>query len=146
MTKTTFAIATTLLVAAIAIVYIAYNRTNVETALGTEFSKLLFQFLLLTVVGGALSLLYKQHTRETEERASLRLRQQEKLEVRRGVVRNIRSRLVRIYNDTKKVRRLLRSSCVSLSDQKEQVVLSKPYARLMDQLLNAQLTLETLVH
>ena len=146
MTKTSMTIAITLLVSAIATIYVGLNRTHVESVVGIEYAKLLFQFLLLIVFGGAVSLLYKQHIRETEERANLRLREQELLDLRRGFVRNIRQTLIGIYNDTKRVRRLLRSSCVNESDQNEQVVLSEPYIKQMEQLLDTQLSLETLVH
>lgn len=95
-----------------------------------------YQFFLITIVGGGVSLVYEAYRRERE----LRERQKE-------IQRNLRSNLISSFNSAKQVRRLLRARAVRIdSDAGKELVLGREYSKQLDKLIDAQLSFELAVH
>jgi hypothetical protein len=104
-------------------------RSSVEAYLGSEIFKLSYQFLLITIVGGAVSALYKKFQADRDERAAGRSLQREFL-----------SESVRTYNAAKKARRLLRAKAIESG-----AVHRDAYDNQMQDLMDAQLGFESFV-
>jgi len=107
-------------------------RSAMEGFLGPDVFKLTYQFLLITVVGGALFEIQKEIQRERDRRAAERNLQRQRLED-----------CVKAYNVAKKVRRLLRAKAIK-GDPTAHVD-RDPYDELMQDLMDAQLEFEALV-
>jgi len=104
-----------------------------EKRLQVEVFKLSFEFLLVVVVGGAVSLLYEQFSKEQEQK-----------EKRRDLLRQMHAELLKAYNDAKRIRRALRAH-VGYRDgglSPESRVYSADYKKAMEALIDAQLTFE----
>lgn len=113
---------------------------------GAEAYKTLLQFFLVVVLGGGISLLYQAFNRESDRRVE-RLKQ---MELRAAGIQETRQRylreLVDQYNRAKRARRLLRATALNhelvFADRRVRVV---RYDELMQSVLDAQLSLETMV-
>jgi hypothetical protein len=123
---------------------IVWHET-INTLLGAEAYKTLLQFFLVVVLGGGVSLLFQAFNREADRQAErLRLRQLHATGVQETRQRYLRE-LVDQYNSVKRVRRLLRATALThapvLMDRSVRVA---RYDELMQSLLGAQLSLETM--
>jgi hypothetical protein len=113
---------------------------------GVEAYKMLLQFFLVIVLGGGISLLYQAFNRESDRRIE-RLKQ---MELRAAGIQETRHRylreLVDQYNRVKRTRRLLRATALNhelvFADRRVRVA---RYDELMQSILDAQLSLETMV-
>lgn len=115
--------------------------------IGIEAYKTLLQFFLVVVLGGGISLLYQAFNRESDRRIE-RLKQ---LELRATAIQETQQRylreLVDQYNRAKRARRLLRATALNheiIFDDRR--VRAARYDELMQSVLDAQLSLETMVH
>jgi hypothetical protein len=104
-------------------------RSSVEGFLGSEVFKLTYQFLLITVVGGAVSVIYKEFQRDRDERAAERTLQ-----------RGLLTESIETYNAAKKARRLLRAKAI-----KSGQVYRDAYDEQMQALMDGQLGFESFV-
>jgi hypothetical protein len=104
--------------------------------------KLTYQFLLIGVIGGALSLFYQsvQHQREVREAENQHKR--EVREAERGLQRQLLRDVIQAYNGAKKVRRLVRAK----ARDKSMNVRAQPYDEQMQILLDIQLSFEAFKH
>jgi hypothetical protein len=94
-----------------------------------------YQFFLITIVGGGVSLVYEAYRRERESR-----------ERQREIQRNLRSNLISSYNSAKQIRRLLRAKAVRIDlDTRREIVLGEEYSKQLDKLIEAQLSFELAV-
>lgn len=95
-----------------------------------------YQFFLITIVGGGVSLVYEAYRREHEAR-----------ERQKEIQRNLRSNLISGFNSAKQIRRLLRARAVRIDlDTGKEIVLGEEYSRELDKLIDAQLSFELAVH
>jgi len=95
-----------------------------------------YQFFLITIVGGGVSLVYEAYRQERESR-----------ERQKEIQRNLRSTLISSYNSAKQIRRLLRAKAVCINlDTKNEIILGKEYSKQLDKLIEAQLFFELAVH
>jgi hypothetical protein len=92
--------------------------------------ELTYQFLLIGVVGGALTIFYQSIQRQRDAR-----------EAERGLQRQLLMEVVEAYNGAKKVRRLVRANA-RINDS----IRAQPYDEQMRSLLEVQLTFESLKH
>jgi hypothetical protein len=100
----------------------------------TEVFKLTYQFLLIVVVGGALSVAYK----ELEARRARR-------DAERDLQRKLQTDVARTYNTAKKIRRLLRAKAADSVPVKDTTpIRAAPYNELMQELNETQLEFEFL--
>jgi hypothetical protein len=109
--------------------------------------ELSYEFLLVTVIGGVVSLVYKQFEAERAQRE----KQLEMERVRRDAERKLRADLhadvVRAYNSAKKIRRVLRATAIERSpDAADPRVHPGPYNEQMQALIDTQLDFEAFVH
>jgi len=118
---------------------------QMASAVGVEAYKTFLQFILVAVLGGGVSLLYQAFNREAERRA---VRAHE-AELRADSARAVRQRylrdLIASYNIVKRARRLLRATALThaatFADRRVRIA---RYDELMQVVLDAQLTLETM--
>lgn len=101
-----------------------------KTKIDEEVFKLSYQFLLIVVIGGALSLLYQQFSAE-----------QALDERRTALLRQMHSELLTAYNVAKRARRALRAHVGSVITQDSRIIAEK-YDEQMDRIMDAQLTFE----
>ncbi len=74
-----------------------------------------YQFFLITIVGGGVSLIYEAYRHERESRES-----------QKEVQRNLRSNFISSYNNAKQARRLLRARAIRInSDTGKEIVLGE---------------------
>jgi len=100
--------------------------------LDREVFKLTYEFLLLIVIGGAVSLVYKTFEIEKEKR-----------EANRNFMRELHNDIVKTYNGVKKVRRLLRAKARDRIIQEDAYqILAKPYGKQLIALNDLQLDFE----
>src|ERR1041384_1379539 len=116
-------------------------HTEVERFLGSDVFKLTYQFLLITVVGGAIAALYKEFQRQRDEQTKQIERSAAAREAKRTVQRHFLTDSVAAYNLAKKARRLLRAKAIERRSQ----VHRDPYDEQMQSLMDAQLAFEALV-
>lgn len=115
------------------VLFISYHK-SIQEMMGVEIFKLSYQFLLLVVIGGTISWLFSQYTREQEEK-----------EARRELQRSFQANLIEAYNSTKRIRRLLRAEARHIYNTNNEIgVKHKPYCRLMRDLIDVQLKFEFL--
>jgi hypothetical protein len=101
-----------------------------QTRLGDDGYKLFFQFSLITVVGGVISMVVAELKREQERR-----------EARREALWAFHTTAVSAYNEAKKARRLL---CATAIDSSAKLVRPDQYLPIMIQLEDVQLKFESL--
>lgn len=95
-----------------------------------------YQFFLITIVGGGVSLIYEAYRHERESRES-----------QKEVQRNLRSNFISSYNNAKQARRLLRARAIRInSDTGKEIVLGEEYSKQLDKLIDTQLAFEMAVH
>ena len=128
-----------------------------EAKLKLELLKISYQFLLLVVLGGAVSWLLKRYetARASKERELRDERNRQETaradeERRQAEVRRLfldtHSALVAAYNSAKRVRRLLRARAITESPGGDSLVRREPYDTLLEALVDAQLTFESQIH
>ena len=123
--------------------------------LNEDLFKISYQFILLTVVGGIVSLVLENYSREQnvrrdkqvrqeEKRYKEQIREQERVTVRNKILLSFHDTLVETYNETKKIRRLLRARArrKSPSGDSNIQINMKEYDLLLQGLINAQLKFE----
>jgi hypothetical protein len=112
---------------------------------GVEAYKVLLQFILVAVLGGGVSLLYQAFNREAERRADRIRDAEQRAEAAREIRRRYLRELIASYNAVKRTRRLLRATALthapSFADRRLRVA---RYDEMMQNVLDAQLTLETM--
>jgi hypothetical protein len=158
MTRTSVTIWVLLGVALLGVVgFLVYGK-SLSVYFETKVFELTYQFLLLIVLGGAVSLLFREHVREREVKDEERMHKQEEADARQvreqeasnakqARLREMYSDLLVAYNKAKKVRRVLRARAIKLepagTSQRIQVILGSEYDAHMSDLIDAQLTFET---
>lgn len=121
--------------------------------LDTEVFRLTYQFLLIGILGGVVSLLYKGFESEREQALKQKerdreqaLRQKEdehaRRDARRRLQREFHSEFIQTYNATKKVRRLLRARAGFTMTALD----AESYDEQMQHLIDAQLNFEFFVY
>ncbi|MCZ7374033.1 hypothetical protein [Micromonospora sp. WMMC250] len=119
----------------------------VSRSLGPETYKTLLQFVLVVVLGGAVSLIYQATNRD----ADLRLLQAQREEERTLVIRETRQQylreLIEQYHVVKRSRRMLRAHALTrpFGEPDIRVMIGK-YDEFMQLILDAQLWLEGFNH
>jgi hypothetical protein len=118
------------------------GKVGVESpSLRLELMKILWQFLLLAVLGGALGLFFKSEERKAGEQADRERREEELRAARREKLLSTRGQLIEAYNQAKAVRRLLRALARGGSSSHETLIKAE-YTPLMRQLIDVQLKME----
>jgi hypothetical protein len=118
------------------------THVGLETKpLRLELMKILWQFLLIAVLGGALSLFFKDQEKKAEEQTNREHRDEELRAARRERLLSTRGQLIESYNQAKAVRRLLRALALGSRDGHE-TLLRAEYIPLMRQLIDVQLRME----
>lgn len=139
----------TMVLAAIGVVAFTVWITILMRWLGPDVYKLTYQFLLLTVFGGAVSWLFTLHSklREDNQKAkekALTRRTEEKL-----LLRKLYSNIIQAYNAAKRARRLLRATarCFSSDGNSLNVtmIILEPYEKQMQEIIDIQLQFETFI-
>lgn len=141
------AISLTLALALVGVTTFILYHSALEIRLGIEVFKLTYQFLLLIVIGGAISLLYSQFTKRQEEANKIKEREREKRDEKKTLQRKFRTEFIQSYNAAKSIRRLLRARARTVTDingLKVEVIKLSPYDRQMQKLVHVQLQFETL--
>jgi hypothetical protein len=106
---------------------------QIRACLADDVFKMLCQLVLIVGVGGVASLVLDELNRARELR-----------DANLSLLRSTLSDLVRSYNDIKRLRRLLRAQSIRPNvDASSAFVLRDEYSMLLQQLNEAQLTLET---
>lgn len=139
------------------IFFILFNK-NLQDFLGTEIFKLSYQFLLLVVIGGAVSLIFTEYTKakeqrlkDTEKDEERKLKEKEKWESKNNEERILQHKFyndfIQAYDSAKKIRRLLRSRARILSqdagtNSEAIVIKTLRYDEQMQVLTNVQLQFE----
>lgn len=114
------------------IVFLIIGKPLMEDPRSQLFGPI-YHFLLLIVLGGGVSLIYKEYLRERKIE-----------EERRTRLRDMHSDLLSAYNKTKKVRRLFRARAIFFKDSpKTKYILAKEYDAQFQDLIDAQLIFET---
>ena len=113
--------------------FLVYGRC-IRNALAPEVFNLSYQFLLIVVIGGAVSLFYKEFSSERD-----------RIQERHILLRQMHSELLSSYNAAKRVRRTLRA-CVEGSFDGESIeqprIAAADYQKQMELLMDAQLAFE----
>ncbi|MER5456331.1 hypothetical protein ABT008_16240 [Micromonospora sp. NPDC002389] len=120
---------------------------DVSRSVGAETYKILLQFVLVVVLGGAVALIYQATNRD----ADLRLLQARREEERALVVRETRQRhlreLIEQYHVVKRSRRMIRAHALTSPFGKPDIrVVVAKYDEFMQVILDAQLWLEGFAH
>jgi hypothetical protein len=140
------------------ILFIVFHNVLLKDKfLGTETYKLTYQFLLIVVVGGCISLLFTLYIKarenldkEIEHEKEYLEKQKEKQENKDKEVRQIQHQFyndfLQAYNNVKKIRRFLRATArkISTNASGQQVIHIKVarYSELMSELISLQLRFE----
>ncbi len=93
--------------------------------------KLLAQLFVVTVLGASATMVYADLSRAREKR-----------EQRREILRETLRQLIEVYNECKRVRRLLRANAICLDEERRKCVRRDRYDPLLERLNDAQLHLE----
>ncbi len=93
--------------------------------------KLLAQFFIVTVLGAAATMVYADHSWAREKR-----------EQKREILRETLRQLIEVYNECKRVRRLLRAKAICTDQSEKKFVRRDRYDVLLERLNDAQLRLE----
>lgn len=141
------AIGLTIALAIVAAIGFILAHSALEAWLGTEVFKLTYEFLLIVVIGGAISLLYSQFTKSQEQADKIKEQAREKRDKEKTLQGKFRVGFLQSYNGAKSVRRLLRATARTITDAKGTTtdgIKPAPYDRLMQKLVQVQLQIETL--
>lgn len=136
ISTTSVSIAITLTLASVGVLSFVFHctATAIKSRLDPDVFKLTYQFLLIVVLGGAVSLLYKEFSTERDQ-----------AQERRVLLRQMHSELLSAFNTAKKIRRTLRAR-VGYSPDNETtstlIVHADDYREQIDLLMDAQLTFE----
>ena len=98
-----------------------------------ETFKILLQFFIIVVIGGAITLLFSQSAKEREKR-----------EAQKEKYRKFQAELISEYNSAKRIRRILLAEARFVSNDGEIAIKAEPYRRQMQALINVQLRFEHL--
>jgi len=131
---TSVLILSTVTLASIGVLAFLLCGATIKQKLDEEVFKLSYQFLLIVVGGGAVSLLYKQFSTERDE-----------AQERRVLLRQMHSELLNAFNTAKRVRRTLRARARYFRESdvtSPLIVNAKDYKEQMNILMDAQLTFE----
>src|SRR5213596_2092945 len=107
--QTLTVIVTVLALSLLGIIAFLVKPAQIKEQLGEDVFKLTYQFLLLVVIGGALSLIYQEFQYQRDQDAKAFERDAATREAERGLQRQLLTEVVEAYNAAKKVRRLLRA-------------------------------------
>jgi hypothetical protein len=112
--------------------------------LGVEAYKILLQFVLVAVLGGAVSIVYQAFNRDADQRAQRIRREEDLILARREARQRYLRDLVEQYNAVKRVRRLLRAQALVRRPGTETApqLRAGRYDELLQVVLDAQLSLE----
>jgi hypothetical protein len=130
-----------------AAVYLLTWHSSAISTIGIEGYKLLLQFVMIVVLGGAITLLYQAFNRKAEERTAARLSAEQQADNVRTLRQDYMTQLIGEYNRTKQARRLIRARALVRpnSSGKDHVKVAE-YDKEMQAVLDAQLTLETIAY
>lgn len=116
-------------------------------ALGLEAYKIILQFLLVVVLGGGVTLVFQAFNREAELKAQRTRQEEERALILREARQRYLRELVEQYNVVKRARRMLRAQAlVNQPGQARHRVRMVKYDELLQAILDAQLSLETMRH
>jgi hypothetical protein len=141
------AISLTIALAIVGVIAFILAHSALEVWLGPEVFKLTYQFLLIIVIGGAISLLYSQFTKRQEAANKIREQERAKRDEEKTLQGKFRVGFLQAYNAAKNVRRLLRATARTIADVNgttTEVIKLSPYDRQMQKLVQVQLQFETL--
>ena len=127
-------IVATVTLASFGVLAFLFFGSEIRMKLQAEVFSLSYQFLLIVVIGGAISLVYKEFTVEQEQDRE-----------RRNFLRQMHSGLLSTFNAAKRVRRTLRAEVgfsAEIEIMKGRELTAAAYREQMDSLMEAQLTFE----
>jgi hypothetical protein len=130
VTEDKIAVITITIIACVGALYFAVFSKQISNHLQADIFKITYQFLLIVVAGGGISWLYKDF---------ISIRERKQSDIR--AFRDLYSNLVDSYNQYKEIKRLLRAKALRNSDDGE-ILLSRPYEKLMMRLNSVQLKFE----
>lgn len=104
----------------------------------------IWQFLLITVIGGVVGLFFKTHEADATAQRKFDERKREQRAARRDALLRTRSDLVKVYHEAKAIRRLFRARALNESNG-QKLVLREEHYSLMCRLIEAQLTFEDFI-
>ena len=117
-------------------------QKHLETMFNATIFKVTYQFMLMVLLGGPVSLFFKEYARERELR-----------ENKKSIQRKLYSDITKAYNSAKKVRRLIRAKALITNDSKTdgegfklRIVKRGPYEEQMEALNDIQLKFEFFRH
>lgn len=122
-------------------VFIAYQKWLSEN-LNTEIFKLSYQFLLIVVIGGAVSLIFTEFSKTREQIRKDKEKQESSDNLIRDLQRKFYNDFIQAYNSAKKIRRLLRARARIKSDNKLIEIRRLTYDEQMQSLIDVQLKFE----
>jgi len=105
-----------------------------------ELFKLSFQFLLIVVLGGAVTLVFTNHTKEKEQRIKDREKSEARISEIKNALHKFHNEFVQSYNSVKYIRRMFRAR--SRISSIETLIDIKTYDLLMQELTKNQLQFE----
>jgi hypothetical protein len=134
MSKTSASVLAAIVLASVAVLAFLICGSQIKANLDDDVFKLTYEFLLIVVIGGAVSLLYKRFSDERD-------RDRE----RRALLRQMHSELLHAYNAAKRGRRILRAHVNRGPDSgvaSGQAVGVVEYEEQVNSVMDAQLTFE----
>lgn len=111
-------------------------------AFGAEGYKILLQFVLVAVLGGAVSLVYQAFNRQAEQRAERIKLAEERVTAARETRQRYLAELIGLYNSVKRARRLLRAQAIIRTASGDSRLRVQRYDEQLQMLIDAQLSLE----
>ncbi|MET8040418.1 hypothetical protein ABZU25_06065 [Micromonospora sp. NPDC005215] len=116
----------------------------VARVVGVEAYKILLQFILVAVLGGAVSLIYQAFNRDADQRAQDVRRAEDLILARREARQRYLRDLVEQYNAVKRARRMLRAQALVRRPGNENAprLRAGRYDEFLQVVLDAQLSLE----
>jgi hypothetical protein len=120
-------------------------RQAIEETIGEKLLGITYQFLLLVVAGGAVSLFYREFTDLRSQQRERQDKQQDELREKAAAIRETYGDLVQAYNTSKKSRRILHAKALRIEEEEGQplqVVLLNEYASQLDLIMDIQLQFE----
>ena len=118
---------------------------ELKERLGDDVFKLTYQFLLLVVIGGALSVVYQEFRRHRDDEAKQREQDAARREAERVLQRQFLADLVEVYQAAMKVRRLLQAKAREhIPATTVMLVHANPYEEQMLALLDVHLDFQSL--
>lgn len=128
-----YIIAATVLAIILIGLFLIFSRL-LSDFMGMEVFKISYEFLLIIVIGGAVSWLFSQYTFEKEAR-----------EQKKTLQREFQEELIKAYNSSKCIRRMLRAEArSSIPDTGGMAIKAEPYSKQMQKLNDVQLKFEFL--